>query len=296
MSAPIVLSADHVTRRFGDFTAVDEVSLRVRGGEVVGLLGANGAGKTTVMRMLLGLLPVSSGVVGLLGRPPNRERRRSIGYVPQNLGLYRDLTLRENLAFVADAYGTSVPQLPDDLAPYADRLVGQVPLGAQRQAAFVAALSHHPAAVLLDEPTSGVDALARARLWDTIRDQSDAGVGVLVTTHYMQEAQQCDRLLLMSHGRLVAQGTETDVIDGATAVAVRCEDWTSAFAALSDAGLAATLDGRAVRVVAASPDRVQAVLGNAQVTATLTAVPATIEERMLMLDRDFTHSGPDWQT
>lgn len=287
MSAHIVLSADRVTRRFGDFTAVDNVSLQVRAGEVVGLLGANGAGKTTVMRMLLGLLPVSSGSVRLLDGPPNRERRRSIGYLPQNLGLYRDLTLRENLVFVAGAYGTAVPDLPAELAPYADRLVGQLPLGAQRQAAFVAALSHDPTAILLDEPTSGVDALARARLWDTIRDQSDAGVGVLVTTHYMQEAQQCDRLLLMSHGRLVAQGTEADIIDGATAVAVHCEDWTRAFDALSGAGLAATLDGRAVRVVAAAPERVRDVLRDAGVAATLTAVPATIEERMLLLDRDF---------
>lgn len=287
MSAQIVLSADRATRRFGDFTAVDNVSLQVRAGEVVGLLGANGAGKTTVMRMLLGLLPVSSGSVRLLDGPPGRERRRSIGYVPQNLGLYRDLTVRENLAFVARAYGTPVPVLHKEVAPYADRLVGQLPLGAQRRAAFAAALSHDPAAVLLDEPTSGVDALARARLWDTIRDQSDAGVGVLVTTHYMQEAQQCDRLLLMSRGRLVAQGTEADIIDGATAVAVHCEDWTRAFDALSGAGLAATLDGRAVRVVAAAPDRVRDVLRDAGVSAELTQVPATIEERMLLLDRDF---------
>ena len=285
MSRDVALRADAVTRRFGAFTAVDEVSIRVGHGEVVGLLGANGAGKTTLMRMLLGLLPVSSGAVTMLGGAPNRERRRRVGYVPQNLGLYRDLTLAENLEFISGTYGAPVPELPDDLRGYSRTLVGALPLGAQRQAAFVAALGHGPELVLLDEPTSGVDALARARLWDTIREQSDAGVGVLVTTHYMQEAQQCDRLLLMSHGRLVAQGSEADVVGDTRALSVRTDDWAAAFDALNAAHVPVILDGRAVRVADTDPAQVREILDRAGLTASVEPVPATIEERMLVLAR-----------
>ncbi|GII98339.1 hypothetical protein Slu03_07170 [Sediminihabitans luteus] len=274
-----------MSRRFGTFTAVDDVTMHVEPGEVVGLLGANGAGKTTLMRMLLGLLPTSAGAARMLGGPPNRARRKRLGYVPQNLGLYTDMTLTENLEFVAGSYGTPVPALPDEIAGYARTLVGAMPLGAQRQAAFCAALSHAPEAVLLDEPTSGVDALARARLWDTIREQSDAGVGVLVTTHYMQEAQQCDRLLLMSHGRLVAQGSEADVVGDTRACAVRTDDWAAAFSALNAARLPVILDGRAVRVADVDLDDVRATLARAGLEADVEAVPATIEERMLVLAR-----------
>ncbi|PJJ47848.1 ABC-2 type transport system ATP-binding protein/ribosome-dependent ATPase [Mumia flava] len=281
-----VIEAVDVTRRFGSFTAVDDVSMHVEAGEVVGLLGANGAGKTTLMRMLLGLLPTSEGRTRILGGSPSRARRRRVGYVPQNLGLYRDMTVRENLEFVSATYGSAVPPLPDELSAFARVLVGDLPLGTQRQIAFLAALSHAPEAVLLDEPTSGVDALSRARLWDTIRGQSDAGVGVLVTTHYMQEAQQCDRLLLMAGGRLVAQGSEADVIGSTRALAVRTGDWAAAFAALNASGAAVILDGRAVRVADADRDEIARVLREADVDAEIDAVPATIEERMLVLARE----------
>ncbi|MDM7853901.1 ABC transporter ATP-binding protein [Cellulomonas alba] len=287
----VALEAHAVTRRFGAFTAVDTVSLQVSPGEVVGLLGANGAGKTTLMRMLLGLLPASEGRVDMLGGPPNRERRRRVGYVPQNLGLYRDMTLAENLDFVCGTYGTPLPAVPAELVRYADVLVAAMPLGAQRQAAFLAALSHGPELVLLDEPTSGVDALARAALWDTIRAQSDAGVGVLVTTHYMQEAQQCDRLLLMARGRLVGQGSEADLIGDTRALAVRTDDWAATFAALNAAQVPVILDGRAVRVADTDADDVRRILEQAGLAATVTAVPATIEERMLVLARGADRDG-----
>ena len=172
----VLLHAGHVTRRFGAFTAVDDVSMQVGPGEVVGLLGANGAGKTTLIRMLLGLIAVTSGRVDLLGGPPDRERRRRLGYVPQGLGLYGDLTVRENLSFSARAYGTAEPALPPALTGHADVLVRELPLGAQRQVAFLAALAHSPEVLVLDEPTSGVDALARAALWDTIRAQAFAAL------------------------------------------------------------------------------------------------------------------------
>ena len=280
-----LLRAGRVTRRFGEFTAVDDVSMQVLPGEVVGLLGANGAGKTTLIRMLLGLLPVTSGSIELLGGPPARERRRRLGYVPQGLGLYGDLTVAENLSFSARAYGCAVPVLPPSLAGHADVLVGELSLGAQRQVAFLAALAHSPEVLVLDEPTSGVDALARAALWDTIRAQAEKGAGVLVTTHYMQEAQQCDRLLLMSDGRLVAQGSEADIVGSTTAVAVHTGNWAQAFAALNAAGVPVMLAGRAIRVANADPDGLAGVLTAAGIEATLEPVPATIEERMLVLAR-----------
>ena len=146
-------------------------------GEVVGLLGANGAGKTTLIRMLLGLLAATEGLVEILGGPPDREHRRRLGYVPQNLGLYRDLTVAENLRSARGPTASRCRRCARGLAGLRRRPGRALPLGAQRQVAFVAALSTHPSCSLLDEPTSGVDALARARLWDTIRGSPTRGRG-----------------------------------------------------------------------------------------------------------------------
>jgi len=280
-----LLAARSVSRDFGAFRAVDAVSMSLEAGEVVGLLGANGAGKTTLLRLLLGLLAPSDGQVELMGGPPDRERRRALGYVPQGLGLYRALTVRENLAFAATSYGVPAPELDPSLVDVADELVRDVPLGLQRRAAFASALAHSPRVLVLDEPTSGVDSLARAELWDTIREQSAAGVGVLVTTHYMQEAQQCDRLLLMSDGRLVAEGSEADVVGGTTALAIRTDDWAGAFDALDAAGELVLLSGRSIRVADGDPGRVAQVLADAGLPAEVDQVPATIEERMAVLSR-----------
>jgi ABC-2 type transport system ATP-binding protein len=282
---PVLLRADRVTRVFGAFTAVDDVTMRVGPGEVVGLLGANGAGKTTLIRMVLGLLAMTKGDVELLGGPPDRELRRRLGYVPQGLGLYRDLTVRENLAFTSQAYGAAPPELPQALRAGADRLIAELPLGLQRQLAFLCALAHDPDVLVLDEPTSGVDALARAALWDTIHEQAEKGVGVLVTTHNMQEAEQCDRLLLMSQARLVAQGSEADIIGSTTAIAIRTNDWARAFAVLNQAGQPVMLAGRDVRVADADADQVRRILADAGMTADIKGVPATIEERMMVLAR-----------
>ena len=279
----VLLAAHGVSRRFGAFTAVDNVTMQVGPGEVVGLLGANGAGKTTLIRMLLGLLSSTAGDVELLGGPPDRELRRRLGYVPQGLGLYRDLTVAENLAFTSQAYGAAPPDLPDSLRPVLDRLVADLPLGLQRQLAFLAALAHDPEVLVLDEPTSGVDALARAALWDTIHEQAEKGVGVLVTTHNMAEAEQCDRLLLMSAARLVAQGSEADIIGSTTAIAIRTDDWAQAFAVLNQAGQPVMLAGRDVRVADADADQVRTILAEAGMTADVTGVAATIEERMMVL-------------
>lgn len=272
-------------RRFGDVAAVVDVTMQVAPGEVVGLLGANGAGKTTLIRALLGLVAPSEGDAFLLGAPPTRAARSRVGYVPQGLGLYDDLTVAENLAFTAATYRAPVPDLPEDLADHARTLVGDLALGAQRRLAFVCALLHSPEVLVLDEPTSGVDPLARARLWDTVREHADRGVGVLVTTHYMQEAQQCDRLLLMDGGRLVGSGSEADVVAGTTAVEVSTTSWAAAFTALQGAGLAVTLAGRSVRVAGTGTATLEEVLGAAGVEARLRTVTATIEERMAVLAR-----------
>ncbi len=272
-----------VSRRFGPLLAVDGVDLRVGPGEVVGLLGANGAGKTTLIRLLLGLLHPSAGAVRLFGEAPSRRTRRRIGYVPQGLGLYEDLTPRENLAFARAAFGGEDGELPEDLGTLADVPVGQLPLGVQRRVAFALALAHRPELLVLDEPTSGVDPLARARLWDRIRAAAEQGAGVLVTTHHMEEAEECDRLVVMAEGRVVAEGTVSEIVAGSRVVVVETEDWAGAFEYLEAAGLPAALVGRTLRVPGASPAEVARALDN--IPARLADAPATLEERFLELTR-----------
>jgi ABC-2 type transport system ATP-binding protein/ribosome-dependent ATPase len=268
-----------LTRRFGAFVAVDGVDLALEAGEIVGVLGANGAGKTTLMRMILGLLVPSGGTVRLFGRPPSRETRRRIGYVPQGLGLYRDLTAAENLAFAAAAFGVAVAPLPPGTGPGP---LGDLPLGQQRRVAFAAALQHRPDLLVLDEPTSGVAPLTRARLWDRIREEAGRGSAVLVTTHYMDEARQADRLILMAGGRVVGRGQESDLVGSARAVVVATDDWSGAFAAFEAAGCLVTLAGRDVRLLGADSETVRRILAEAGIAAAVASAPATLEEAMVL--------------
>ncbi|WP_243064867.1 ATP-binding cassette domain-containing protein [Humibacter sp. RRB41] len=280
-------SATAVTKRFGHHLALDGVGLEVRPGEIVGLIGANGAGKTTLLRILLGLEGADDGTVTLFGRAPDNASRRRLGYVPQGLGLYTTLSVRENVAFLSRVYGVPRPQLPPALQEVRSSLVSDIGLGRQRQLAFALALSHSPELLVLDEPTSGVDPLGRARLWDVIHTQAEAGRAVIVTTHYLQEAEQCTRLVLLASGRLIGSGTVSDLTRGTSAVLVRSEDWQRAFDALDRSRLPIMLTGRDIRVAGTSAAVVQDAL--AGIPATVTSVPPTLEETMVLLDRDRDH-------
>jgi ABC-2 type transport system ATP-binding protein len=282
--APLAECAS-VTRTFGPVVAVDHVDLRVSPGEVVGLLGANGAGKTTLIRMLLGLLRTSSGQVRLFGQPPSRLTRRRIGYVPQGLGLYDDLTVAQNLEFARAVFGAAVPpapELPAALRPFADTEVGELPLGVSRRVAFTQALAHRPDLLILDEPTSGVDPLARARLWETIHDAAEAGAGVIVTTHYMEEAEECTRLVVMAAGRVVAEGTSAGIVGDRRTVVVDSADWPAALRLIEAAGLRATLTGTTLRVPGVAPATVERALAGVP-----GAVPALHEEAASLEERFF---------
>jgi ABC-2 type transport system ATP-binding protein len=278
----ILAEARRVSMRFGAFTAVSEVDLTVGRGEVVGLLGANGAGKTTLIRLLLGLLRPGDGVVRLFGSPPSIATRRRVGYVPQTLGLYAGLTVAQNWAFTAAAFGITGARIPEGIQAWKNEVVGGLPLGAQRRVAFAVALSHDPELLILDEPTSGVGPLGGARLWEEIRQASGHGTGVLVTTHNMEEAGQCDRLVVMAAGKVVARGTEAEIIGGQTAAEVRCPDRNRAFALLDAGQFPVQVHGQALRV-AGPAAAVAGLLSRAGIDAAVETVPANLEEAFVAI-------------
>ncbi len=208
-----------LTRRFGSFTAVDDISFDVSAGEVFGFLGANGAGKTTAIKMLIGLLAPSAGEARVAGHDigTDAERvRQRIGYMSQRFSLYEDLTVRENIALYGGIYGLSDAEIRARgdalleglrLAPHADALVRSLPLGWKQKMAFSVAMLHEPAVVFLDEPTGGVDPVTRRQFWELIYAAAARGTTVFVTTHYLDEAEYCDRISIMVDGRIGAIGT-----------------------------------------------------------------------------------------
>jgi ABC-2 type transport system ATP-binding protein len=224
----LAVLADGLTKRFGDFTAVDGVSFEVRAGEVVGYVGPNGSGKTTTIRMLLGLLLPSAGRAEVLGFDAARQTeaiRPLVGYMSQKFALYDELTMAENLAFYAGLYGVSaVDQRQKEvlelvgLSGKQNERAGQVSGGWRQRLALAIALIHQPKLLFLDEPTSGVDPVARRVFWDTIDGLAQAGTTVFVSTHYMDEAEYCGRLGILSAGRLLAMDTpaalKRDVLPG----------------------------------------------------------------------------------
>ena len=215
----VAISGDHLTRRFGSFTAVDDISFSVEAGTIFGLLGANGAGKSTTIRMLCGLLQSSDGTGTVAGFDINRQPekiRRNIGYMSQAFSLYRDLTVAENITFFGGAYGLSAAEIRRrmswvlemaGLEGREDTLAAQLSGGWAQRLALGCAVLHRPAVLFLDEPTGGVDPVSRREFWDLINDLADDGTTVLVTTHYLDEAEFCNDVCLMHAGRIVAQGS-----------------------------------------------------------------------------------------
>lgn len=221
--ATAAITANELTRRFGDFVAVDGITFTVGRGEVFGFLGANGAGKSTAIRMLTGLLRPTSGSATVAGfdvaREPEAVKRR-IGYMSQRFSLYDDLTPNENIALYGAIYGVEGADLHArrtelverlGLAQAADTLVRELPLGWKQKLAFSIAVLHRPAVVFLDEPTGGVDPITRRQFWEMIYQEAATGTSVLVTTHYMDEAAYCDRITIMVAGRIAAAGRPADV-------------------------------------------------------------------------------------
>lgn len=276
----LLVEAQEVVKSFGSVTAVDHMSLQVRSGEVVGLLGGNGAGKTTLIRCLLGLARPDAGRLRLLGQTPNRKVLRHVGYMPQGLGLYADLSVAENLAFRRRIYQVEKVTAPEEDGP---SLVGDLPVGKRRRVAFAAALAASPRLLVLDEPTSGVDPRGRAALWATIKRAVREGAGALVTTHHLEEAVHCDRLVMMAGGKEVASGSLADVIGDRTATLVEIGDQAAGYRALSAAGLPTVLNGEDLRVATNDIRQVSQVLSGADLTAVLRSVPATLEETFVAL-------------
>jgi len=238
-----------LTRRFGEFTAVEEVTFQVRAGEIFGFLGPNGAGKTTVIRMLTGLLPPTRGegwVDGFSITSERRAIRERIGYMSQKFSLYTDLTVGENIQLFAVLYGVEGERLAGrrrwtlemaGLQGAERRVTADLPLGLKQRLALGCALLHQPPILFLDEPTSGVDPLARRRFWDLINQVAEGGTTVFVTTHYMEEAAYCHRLALMNRGRLVALDTPRALVRGMTSplLRVRVDDPAAGVGALLQA-------------------------------------------------------------
>jgi len=218
-----VVEVRDLVKRFGDFAAVNHVSFEVRRGEIFGLLGPNGAGKTTTFRMLCGLLPPSGGVLRVAGLDvgsAGAAARARLGYVAQKFSLYGALTVAENLEFFASAYGLRGGTRRDridwalrqfDLGRLAHATSGELPGGFKQRLAMSAALLHEPEILFLDEPTSGADPLARRAFWRRITALAEQGVTVIVTTHFMQEAEYCDRIAIMDGGRVLAQGSPAEI-------------------------------------------------------------------------------------
>jgi ABC-2 type transport system ATP-binding protein len=238
-----------LTKRFGTFTAVDDLTLEVRAGEIFGFLGSNGAGKSTVIRMLCGLLAPTGGSAHVLGvdvaAHPERVKWQ-LGYMSQRFSLYEDLTVRENLRFFGGIYGLRGQPWREraawaiemgQLAGMEDRLAGALPGGWKQRLALACAVLHRPQVLFLDEPTSGVDPISRRRFWEQIDVLAGTGVTVFVTTHALDEAEHCDRIALMHAGRLIALGSVSElrrIFQGRALLEVRCPDPLAALDALEE--------------------------------------------------------------
>jgi ABC-2 type transport system ATP-binding protein len=219
MEAEKVIITQNLTKQFGDFTAVDAISFHVTKGEIFGFLGANGAGKTTAMKMLIGIWAPTSGTASVAGFDVINETekvKKNIGYMSQRFSLYEDIPVIENIRFFGGIYGLSNQQIKEKSSQLLDKLnltnesktlVSALPLGWKQKLAFSIAIMHEPKIVFLDEPTGGVDPITRRKFWELIYDAANSGVTVFVTTHYMDEAEYCDRISIMVDGKIAALDT-----------------------------------------------------------------------------------------
>lgn len=218
-----VITCKNLTKQFGDFKAVDNISFDVEKGEIFGFLGANGAGKTTAMRILCGLSYPTSGQATVAGFDVYKQQeqiKRNIGYMSQKFSLYDNLSILENIEFYGGVYGVSRPEIKTrsnelvstlGLEKEAKKMVGELPLGWKQKLAFSVAIFHRPKIVFLDEPTGGVDPITRRQFWDMIYQAAEDGITVFVTTHYMDEAEYCNRITVMVDGRVEALDTPTNL-------------------------------------------------------------------------------------
>ncbi|MFZ7089909.1 ATP-binding cassette domain-containing protein [Primorskyibacter sp. 2E233] len=246
MTAPAI-SVQHLTKRFGDKTVVDDVSMDVAVGEIMGFLGPNGSGKTTTIRLMCGLLEPDGGDGQVLGFDIRKDRRsikRKVGYMTQKFSFYEDLTIEENLRFVAGLYGMKgarrvVADTLEDLGLSTRRkqLAGSLSGGWKQRLALAACIMHRPDLLILDEPTAGVDPKARREFWDEIHARAQGGLTVLVSTHYMDEAERCHRIGYISYGKLVAKGTVDEVVHDAalSTLVITGDNVAEAARALKDA-------------------------------------------------------------
>lgn len=223
MNNEYAIEAFELTRTFGEFTAVNKITFNVLQGEIFGFLGANGAGKTTAMKMLSGLLSPSSGnakVAGFTIGIDNEKIKMNIGYMSQRFSLYEDLTVWENIRFYGGIYGLKYSEIKTKANEVMERLeikserntlVKSLPLGWKQKLAFSTALIHDPKVVFLDEPTSGVDPITRRQFWEMIYETASRGIAILVTTHYLDEAEYCNRMSIMVDGKIAALGSPTEL-------------------------------------------------------------------------------------
>jgi ABC-2 type transport system ATP-binding protein len=223
MDRKVVIATENLTKRFGNFTAVNEITFSVFEGEIFGFLGANGAGKTTAMRMLCGLSIPTSGKATIAGFDVYKQTekiKKNIGYMSQKFSLYEDLTILENIRFYGGIYGMTDAQIKSKstrliqqlgLESEAKKLVKSLPLGWKQKLAFSVAIFHEPKIVFLDEPTGGVDPVTRRQFWDLIYTAADRGITVFVTTHYMDEAEYCNRITMMVDGSIAAMDTPSNL-------------------------------------------------------------------------------------
>lgn len=216
----VTIETQNLTRLFGDFIAVDKLDLSITSGEIFGLLGPNAAGKSTTIRLLAGILRPDSGAASILGLDlftQTESIKQRIGYVAQQFALYPDLTVYENITFYAGLYGVTdkhrLQQLLElyDLTQFRDKSAGLLSGGFKRRLAIACATAHDPEVIFLDEPTAGIDPVTRKELWDLFYSLATGGKTLFVTTHYMEEAERCNRLAFLNHGKLVAQGSPLEI-------------------------------------------------------------------------------------